>query len=107
VGAMFVCVFEQRAGLIANSNAARLTVANHEVRLSRLSTVGFHPLGSSTVKWQKIGVFHHKATSDSPFRDRVGWPSLLLLVFPQALSGRTTQPTCCEQLYYDQPYCDL
>jgi len=51
VGVMFVCVFKQRACLIANFNAARSLVANQEVRLSRLSTVGFHPLGSSTVKW--------------------------------------------------------
>ena len=29
------------------------TVANHEVRLSRLSAVGCHPLGSSTVKQQR------------------------------------------------------
>jgi len=37
VGAVFVCVFEQRACLIANFNAARSIVANHEVKLSRLS----------------------------------------------------------------------
>ena len=37
VGAVFVCVFEQRACLIANFNATRSIVANHEVKLSRLS----------------------------------------------------------------------
>jgi len=82
VGAMFVCVFEQRACLIANFNAAQSMVANHEVRLSRLSAVGYQPFGSSTVKWQKIHVFYPKATHDSPLRDRVGWPSLLSLIFP-------------------------
>jgi len=37
VGVVFVCMFEQRACLVANFNAARSIVANHEVRLSRLS----------------------------------------------------------------------
>jgi len=51
---MCVCVFEQRACCIANFNAEQSKVANHEVRLSRLSTVGYHPLGSSTVKQLEV-----------------------------------------------------
>jgi len=33
MGAVFVCVFEQRACLIVSSNACQSQVANHEVRL--------------------------------------------------------------------------
>jgi len=29
----------------------------------------------------------------------------MLLVFPEALSGWASQARCCEQLYYEQPYC--
>jgi len=37
MGAMFVCVFEQRACLIANFSTGRSRVASYEVGLSRLS----------------------------------------------------------------------
>ena len=29
----------------------------------------------------------------------------MLLVFPEALSGWTSQAKCCKQMYYEQPYC--
>jgi len=62
-------------------------------------------LGAPSVKQRRISQNLCRVTSDLPQRDRVGWPSFMLLVFPEALSGWTSQAKCCEQLYYEQPYC--
>jgi len=102
-----LCVCSSNAQCqIANFNAGQSWVADQRVRpWQAIPCRILSALGAPSVKQRKISQNLCIVTSDPPQRDRVGWPSLMLLVFPEALSGWASQARCCEQLYYEQPYC--
>jgi len=81
---MYVCVL---CSSNAHDGLSTLTFHNRQRLIKKSDSVVFSlwiviHQRTSTVKFQKAKAICCKVTPDFPQRDRVGWPSSLLLVFP-------------------------